>query len=100
MVNRKSKRKTNKKKRTKKQSKITVHQIFGLMGDTTLPPLFKKSQEAFKSFCKKNNYKYKFWNKNACEKLTKLPEGKHILSIYGDNSSYPHTSLSHIITWI
>ena len=38
--------------------------------------------------------------KNACEKLTKLPEGKHILSIYGDNSSYPHTSLSHIITWI
>lgn len=48
---------------------IYIHQIFGLMGDDELPPLFKKSQKAFKSFCKKNNYKYKLWNKKSCEKL-------------------------------
>lgn len=68
----KSKKKTKRKTRnTKKhkQNKMIVHQVFGLMGDTKLPPLFKKSQEAFKLFCKKNNYRYKFWNKNACEKL-------------------------------
>lgn len=62
---------TKTKKRTTKRKKsiIYVHQIFGLMGDDKLPPLFKKSQEAFKLFCKKNNYKYKFWNKKSCEKL-------------------------------
>ena len=38
--------------------------------------------------------------KSACEKLLKLPEGKHVLSIYGDNSTFPKTSLSHIITWV
>ena len=50
--------------------KITVHQIFGLMGDKILPPLFKKSKEAFIKFCKRNGYKYKFWNKKMCSKST------------------------------
>ena len=71
-------KKTKRLKRTKKirkitnrGSKITVHQIFGLMGDKVMPPLFKKSHETFKKFCKKNGYKYKLWNKKMCDDLIK-----------------------------
>ena len=85
-------RKTKRLKRTKKVrkitsrgSKITVHQIFGLMGDKVMPPLFKKSHETFKKFCRKNGYKYKLWNKKMCEDLIK--EYSSFKDIY-DNTRY------------
>jgi mannosyltransferase OCH1-like enzyme len=67
-VNKRTKRN---RKITNRVGKITVHQIFGLMGDKILPPLFKKSKEAFVKFCKRNGYKYKFWNKKMCDDLIK-----------------------------
>ena len=71
MVKRQSRNKSSKRKITNRVGKITVHQIFGLMCDKILPPLFKKSKEAFIKFCKRNGYKYKFWNKKMCDDLIK-----------------------------
>ena len=50
---------------------MIIHQIFGLLGDTELPPLFKKCQAKVLDWCTKNNYEYKLWDVEDCEELIK-----------------------------
>lgn len=50
---------------------MIVHQIFGLLGDTEMPELFKKSQIKVKKWCKSNKYTYKLWNEKTCENMMK-----------------------------
>ena len=48
-----------------------VHQIFGLLGDTELPPLFRDNQFITKKWCIDNNYTYRFWDTKSCDNLIK-----------------------------
>jgi hypothetical protein len=58
---------------------MKVHQIFGILGDDKLPELFQKSHETYIDFCDKNNYQYKLWMKEDCEKLIEeYPEYKDL----------------------
>lgn len=49
-----------------------VHQVYGLYDDgkpLSDNELFMESHLKYKEICDKNNYKYKLWNKNDCDKL-------------------------------
>jgi mannosyltransferase OCH1-like enzyme len=48
---------------------MIIHQIFGLMGDSKMNDLFKKSHQSYKDFCTKNNYEYILWDADACNEL-------------------------------
>ena len=48
---------------------MIVHQIFGLLGDTEMPDLFKNCQKKVIEWQKKNNYEYMFWTAEMCDKL-------------------------------
>lgn len=43
---------------------MKVHQLFGFLGDTTMPSLFIDNQQKVLEFCKRNNYDYKLWTPN------------------------------------
>ena len=48
---------------------MIIHQIFGLLGDTILPPLFVEQQAKVKEWCKINQYEYKLWGVDYCNEL-------------------------------
>lgn len=50
---------------------MIIHQIFGLLGDTEMNDLFKKSHNAYKEFADKNGYEYILWSGDACNELIK-----------------------------
>jgi len=50
---------------------MIVHQIFGLLGDTELPELFKINQQKTINWCKDNQYSYRLWDKISCDRLIK-----------------------------
>jgi len=65
---------------------MIVHQIFGLLGDTELPKLFKINQQKTIKFCNDNNYSYRLWDKISCTRLIKkYPE---FIDLY-NNVKYP-----------
>ena len=53
------------------ENRFWVHQIFGLLGDTELPELFKINQQKTLKWCKDNNYSYRLWDKKSCDLLIK-----------------------------
>ena len=50
---------------------MIVHQIFGLLGDTELPELFKINQQKTINWCRDNQYSYRFWDNVSCNRLIK-----------------------------
>jgi len=48
---------------------MLVHQIFGLMGDTEMPKLFRDCHSKVKDWCKENNHNLKLWLEEDCNKL-------------------------------
>lgn len=50
---------------------MIIHQIFGIMGDTEMNDLFKKSHNAYKDFAERNGYQYILWDNDDCEELIK-----------------------------
>jgi len=50
---------------------MIVHQIFGLLGDTEMPELFKKCQIEVMKYCDENLYDYRFWDNKSCDRLIK-----------------------------
>ena len=48
---------------------MIIHQIFGLLGDTILPPLFIEQQAKVKEWCIINQYEYKLWGIDHCNEL-------------------------------
>jgi len=58
---------------------MIVHQIFGLLGDTELPSLFKECQIKVKEWQTKNHYEYMFWTAEMCDDLIKeYPDYKEL----------------------
>jgi len=54
---------------------MIVHQIFGLLGDTEMPELFKRCQKEVIKYCDENLYSYRLWDKKSCDRLIeKYPE--------------------------
>ena len=53
------------------EQRFWVHQIFGLLGDTELPPLFRDNQIITKKWCEDNNYSYRLWDTKSCNQLVK-----------------------------
>ena len=53
------------------EKRIWVHQIFGLLGDTELPPLFRDNQKLTKKWCRVNDYSYRCWDEKSCNQLLK-----------------------------
>ncbi len=65
---------------------MIIHQIFGLLGDTEMPELFKECQKDVLKFCQQNNYSYRLWDEKSCSRLIKkYPE---FLDLY-NNVKYP-----------
>lgn len=50
---------------------MIVHQIFGLLGDTEMPELFKRCQKEVIKYCDENLYSYRLWDKKSCDRLIK-----------------------------
>ena len=62
------------------EKRFWVHQIFGLLGDTELPELFKTNQQKTLKWCEDNNYCYRLWDEKSCNLLVKTyyPEFKQL----------------------
>lgn len=50
---------------------MIVHQIFGLLGDTELPELFRINQQKTINWCRDNQYTYRLWDNISCTRLIK-----------------------------
>lgn len=50
---------------------MIVHQVFGLLGDSNFPDLFKICSKKMRSWCRQQGYRYKLWDKKMCDRLIK-----------------------------
>ena len=53
------------------KSKPIVHQLFGFLGDTEMPEMFKKNQKKIIELCKERDYDYMLWTPSNVEDILK-----------------------------